>query len=499
MSEPDLYRRYTREEALALFGTAGSVRSLCDGQWVILPDRVLCFTAIGTPPGPSHFQTASRFCWAADKPYRVVFGEGEEMPFEPPPGLGRWDEFLPREARVSRERQLPIHLFARNINDDHHVYIGRLSPSHSWRGPSPGQNFGEAYFDLSPPLSSRVWASLGGLRPNDGDDATLDAALARLRGPLALEERLGILRQIVEYWHGPIRPEDGIPEEELPVHTLPRALRWWYALAGRRRGLLDGLNHLLAPSAVEPEADLRLTFYAENQGGYLWATYPEGDDPPVWGRDNEENVPWIELGMSVSEFLIQACLFEAVHSTAHYRASARLDEDAMARLSAVVPPLPIAPWQWPHNPTAFHAGRGAFLMTMAERPAKRAAFSVLIGSRTEYPLGRIACVLYGGWRRLDWNPPWVDPSWLTWRDGAVPRIARAIREERRFNDLPVLADALAEAGCTDEELLDHCRRPVPHTRGCYVLDGLLGELPDRGSAVWNPADLGPTGESAEFP
>ena len=54
-------------------------------------------------------------------------------------------------------------------------------------------------------------------------------------------------------------------------------------------------------------------------------------------------------------------------------------------------------------------------------------------------------------------------------------LAQAIYEERRFGDLPVLADALEEAGCTDADILSHCRGPGPHVRGCWVVDLLLGK------------------------
>jgi hypothetical protein len=69
----------------------------------------------------------------------------------------------------------------------------------------------------------------------------------------------------------------------------------------------------------------------------------------------------------------------------------------------------------------------------------------------------------------------VDPAWLTWRDGTVRRLAEVIYEDRRFADLPVLADALEEAGCTDAHILDHCRGGGEHVRGCWVVDALLGK------------------------
>ena len=75
---------------------------------------------------------------------------------------------------------------------------------------------------------------------------------------------------------------------------------------------------------------------------------------------------------------------------------------------------------------------------------------------------------------LDWcRRPQPDPAWLLWKDGAVAMIARAIDEERRWADLPILADALEEAGCTERELLSHCREPGNHGGGCWVVALLL--------------------------
>src|SRR6266542_4370132 len=62
---------------------------------------------------------------------------------------------------------------------------------------------------------------------------------------------------------------------------------------------------------------------------------------------------------------------------------------------------------------------------------------------------------------------------LTWRDGVIPKLARSIYEERGWEHLPILGDALEDAGCSDEEILSHCRNSTPHARGCYVLDSLL--------------------------
>jgi hypothetical protein len=54
-------------------------------------------------------------------------------------------------------------------------------------------------------------------------------------------------------------------------------------------------------------------------------------------------------------------------------------------------------------------------------------------------------------------------------------LAQAIYEGRAFDLLPVLADALEEAGCIHIDLLDHLRGPGPHVRGCWALDLLLDQ------------------------
>ncbi len=78
-------------------------------------------------------------------------------------------------------------------------------------------------------------------------------------------------------------------------------------------------------------------------------------------------------------------------------------------------------------------------------------------------------------RDLFGNPfraPALNPAW---HNSSVRGVAQAIYDERRFGDLPVLADALEEAGCTEAKILAHCRGPGPHARGCWVLDLILGK------------------------
>jgi hypothetical protein len=70
------------------------------------------------------------------------------------------------------------------------------------------------------------------------------------------------------------------------------------------------------------------------------------------------------------------------------------------------------------------------------------------------------------------RPVTTDPRWRT---STAVALARAIYADRAFDRLPILADALEEAGCDNPDVLDHCRDDGPHARGCWVADMVLGK------------------------
>jgi hypothetical protein len=76
---------------------------------------------------------------------------------------------------------------------------------------------------------------------------------------------------------------------------------------------------------------------------------------------------------------------------------------------------------------------------------------------------------------LPFRPISVNPAWLAWNEGTVPKLAQSIYNERAFDRLPILAYALEEGGCDNADILGHCRGPGPHVRGCWVVDLILGK------------------------
>lgn len=71
--------------------------------------------------------------------------------------------------------------------------------------------------------------------------------------------------------------------------------------------------------------------------------------------------------------------------------------------------------------------------------------------------------------------PALPTHWREWNERTIPRLALAIREQRSYDEFPILADALEEAGCTDERILAHCRSENEHAPSCWVLELLLAE------------------------
>jgi hypothetical protein len=69
--------------------------------------------------------------------------------------------------------------------------------------------------------------------------------------------------------------------------------------------------------------------------------------------------------------------------------------------------------------------------------------------------------------------PAIDPAWLQHGDGRARKLAKTIDASGRYEDLPLLADALEEAGCKEDSILAHCRGPGPHLPGCWVPELLL--------------------------
>jgi hypothetical protein len=127
----------------------------------------------------------------------------------------------------------------------------------------------------------------------------------------------------------------------------------------------------------------------------------------------------------------------------------------------------VAKWAWEAaegaaRPTGAVVGKVVFAAPLCaaaggnETAADAVALTALLRDLFGNPFRPVAC----------------DPAWRT---PTVRRLAEVIYEEGAFDRLPILADALEEAGCDNADILSHLRGPGPHVRGCWLLDLLLNK------------------------
>jgi hypothetical protein len=115
-----------------------------------------------------------------------------------------------------------------------------------------------------------------------------------------------------------------------------------------------------------------------------------------------------------------------------------------------------------------HACHGA-LRGNPEKAASHAVYSVARDS------GEERAVLCSLLRDIFGNPFRPVSFTAEWRTDTVLALARQMYESRDFSAMPILADALQDAGCDNEEVLSHCRGAGPHVRGCWVVDLVVGK------------------------
>jgi hypothetical protein len=122
---------------------------------------------------------------------------------------------------------------------------------------------------------------------------------------------------------------------------------------------------------------------------------------------------------------------------------------------------------------AREAARLAALAVRTDDPDEEDVYATMVAAE------RDQCAILRDIMGNPFRPVALDPLWAHWNGDTVRRLAQAIDAGRRFEDLPVLADALEEAGCQEAALLAHCRGRAEHFRGCWVVDLLAGKEDSR--------------------
>jgi hypothetical protein len=194
----------------------------------------------------------------------------------------------------------------------------------------------------------------------------------------------------------------------------------------------------------------------------------------IWHLINDQRS---RIAVEIAESYVDGLATEAKVSTAREDADNVVDEqcydlelpnnvDAAIAASNVVStgtreleqPVEIAYWTASHTQSALVAHI---------RDSERVPLKQLEGTVQS----NMARCIFGN----PFHPVSINPAWLAWNHGTVQKIAQGIYDERALDRMPILADALEESGCTDIDILAHCRQPGEHVRGCWVVDLILGK------------------------
>lgn len=152
-------------------------------------------------------------------------------------------------------------------------------------------------------------------------------------------------------------------------------------------------NQLVRPEELRID-DGKIVFLVENQAVCLWATEPDGEDPRVWYRNNEEGEPWLEEPERLSGFLIRAVLFEAIMQARFGASVAALPADEVQPILSRVASLGGGRWNW--GGARFFAREGALVMTMDNDGAS----DVWLAARSPLALSRFEDLVTEQWDRI---------------------------------------------------------------------------------------------------
>lgn len=218
--------------------------------------------------------------------------------------------------------------------------------------------------------------------------------------------------------------------------------------------------------------DRKLRLFAIACCRTAWALIPEGlHRESLWlaERHADEQATDAELGVAVSALhrvrrkrnRIDVAVYEAVRYRREQSfGNAESVADAIARaIATAAAPDP--------SPTAMSYFRGDELVTESIPPnADRLRWDATFADHQRVQTDILRDIFTNPFR-----PVTADPKWLT---STVVGLAQAVYDGRAFDLMPIVADALEEAGCDNTDVLSHCRQPGEHVRGCWVVDMLTG-------------------------
>ncbi len=296
-----------------------------DAPFVIGETKVALVATLGEDPGSPHLPSRTSLRWPQEAPRRVT------------------------------ERGVSTLLFIEEGADELR-FLGAGSVTQFASGTGRVR---DVHFSFRPSLPRDRWLAMIPARIASHAPPFPEQEIMRLSDASSFDECWGALEMFVQRWYGATPRVTRARERR---RAGPALLHRVLDLAGQVRPLFKQ-NHLVRADELVVD-DGRVTFLVENQGVCLWATEPEGDDPLVWYRNNDEGEPWIEEAVPLSRFLVQAVLLEAVLGASFGGSTTGIPSSTLDAFRARLDPIGDRRWNW--CGARFYARDGALAVVLED-------------------------------------------------------------------------------------------------------------------------------------
>jgi hypothetical protein len=162
---------------------------------------------------------------------------------------------------------------------------------------------------------------------------------------------------------------------------LPAPLIGLHEFIGQNRSAFFPQNRLLPTTEIDLDTQ-EPVFYIENQGVYLWAFQKGSDNPPVMGKFIGHTQGWQVEEESLTAFLYQICIFEAIVGAPYGASVSSCTEEDLTEILAHWELIPYSAWRWPAYPTSFYIA-GEALMVVSPNDSN---YSIFCGAKEKADL-----------------------------------------------------------------------------------------------------------------
>ncbi|MGW5800727.1 hypothetical protein ACWFQ7_25315 [Streptomyces bacillaris] len=217
------------------------------------------------------------------------------------------------------------------------------------------------------------------------------------------------LLRFLQRWYGPPKKLGAILEES---PGIPKELVEWHEIAAQWSGVITSHNYAIPLPELAAE-DGKIPFWVENQGTWVWAFDPNGDDHSVYERDpSDEPTSWKRTGERLSEFLIHATVLEAILGAPERKVAQEVQADWLWSQEGGRE-FSLPSWSWPARDSRILSGEN-WLALVYPSDAPEAGHDITLAATVPEDLAWAECVPGIKWRSYSGVQDYTTDEPLPW-------------------------------------------------------------------------------------